>query len=217
VRPAFSRSRRYDAKCSPPHIVHDGCEPHTSVRRATLADESPRLDFPKVIDLLAEFFEREKLPFAVIGAFGLHAYGLTRATTDLDFVTDSAAQPRVVAFLERSGYETLYVSPGYSNHLHPDADLGRVDLVYVSGETSRRLFAESKSLRIAGRVLPVPRPEVLAAMKVHAMRNDPERRHQDLSDIRFLLGLSNVDREEIRAYFEAGGMGELYDDLEETV
>jgi hypothetical protein len=149
------------------------------------------LDFPKVIDLLTEFFEREKLPFAVIGAFGLHAYGLTRATTDLDFVTDSAVQPRVVAFLERSGYETLYVSPGYSNHLHLDADLGRVDLVYVSGETSRRLFAESKPLRIAGRVLLVPRPEFLAAMKVHAMRNDPERRHQELADIRFLLGLPN--------------------------
>ena len=175
------------------------------------------MDFPKVIDTVAEFFEREKLPFAVIGAFGLHAYGLTRATTDLDFVTDSAAQPRLVAFLEAYGYETLYVSPGYSNHLHPNADLGRVDLVYVSGETSHRLFAETRWLRIAGRVLPVPRPEDLAAMKVHAMRNDPERRHQDLSDVRFLLGLPDVDRGEIRAYFEAAGMGELYDDLERTV
>ena len=175
------------------------------------------MDFPRVIDLLAGFFEREKLPFAVIGAFGLHAYGLTRATTDLDFVTDSAAQPRLIAFLEENGYETLYVSPGYSNHLHPDPGFGRVDLVYVSGETSRRLFQESKALRIADRVLPVPRPEALAAMKVHAMRNDPERRHQELSDIRFLMSLPGVDREEIRAYFDAGGMGELYEDLERTV
>jgi hypothetical protein len=174
------------------------------------------VDFPKVLDLVTEFFEREKLPFALIGAFGLHAYGLTRATTDLDFVTDSAAQPRLVSFLEGSGYETLYVSPGYSNHLHPDPDLGRVDLVYVSGETSSRLFAEAKLLRIAGRAVPVPRPEALAAMKVHAMRNDPERRHQELADIRFLLMLPDVDREEIRSYFEAAGMGELYDDLEKT-
>lgn len=175
------------------------------------------MDFGKVIELLSGFFEREKLPFAVIGAFGLHAYGLTRATTDLDFVTDSAAQPRLVDFLEANGYETLYVSPGYSNHLHPNADLGRVDLVYVSGETSRKLFGATRSLRMAGRVLPVPRPEDLAAMKIHAMRNDPERRHQELSDIRFLLALPDVDREEIRAYFETAGMGALYDDLERTV
>lgn len=175
------------------------------------------MDFPRVIDLVSGFFEREKLPFAVIGAFGLHAYGLTRATTDLDFVSDSAAQPRLVSFLEGKGYETLYASPGYSNHLHPDPELGRVDLVYVSGPTSRRLFAESQPLRIAGRILPVPRPEALAAMKVHAMRNDPERRHQELSDIRFLSKLPGVDREEIRAYFDAAGMGELYDELERTV
>ena len=175
------------------------------------------MDFGRVVETLAEFFEREKLPYAVIGAFGLHAYGLTRATIDVDFVTDAAAQPRLVGFLEARGYETLYVSPGYSNHLHPNADLGRVDLVYVSGETSRRLFADTKLFSIAGRALPVPRPENLAAMKVHAMRNDPERRHQELSDIRFLMGLPNVDREEIRAYFVAAGMEELFDDLERTV
>lgn len=176
-----------------------------------------RVDFGRVIETLADFFEGEKLPYAVIGAFGLHAYGLTRATTDVDFVTDAAAQPSLITFLEDLGYETLYVSPGYSNHLHPNADLGRVDLVYVSGETSRRLFADTRSLSIAGRTLPVPRPENLAAMKVHAMRNDPERRYQELADIRFLMGLPKVDREEIRAYFVAAGMGELFDDLEGTV
>lgn len=175
------------------------------------------MDFGRVIETLAEFFERERLPYAMIGAFGLHAYGLTRATTDVDFVTDSAAQPRLVAFLEARGYETLYVSPGYSNHVHSNPELGRVDLVYVSGETSRRLFSDTRSLSIAGRVLPVPRPENLAAMKVHAMRNDPERRHQELSDIRFLMGLPEVDRGEIRAYFEAAGLGGLYDELERTV
>lgn len=174
------------------------------------------MDFRRVIETLADFFEREELPYAVIGAFGLHAYGLTRATTGVDFVTEASAQPRLVRFLEKLGYETLYVSPGYSNHLHPDAELGRVDLVYVSGETSRRLFSDTRSLSIAGRVLPVPRPENLAAMKVHAMRNDPERRHQELADIRFLMGLPNVDREEIRAYFVAVGIGELFDELEGT-
>lgn len=175
------------------------------------------MDFARVIGTLADFFEREKLPYAVIGAFGLHAYGLTRATADVDFVADSSAQPRLIAFLEARGYETLYASPGYSNHLHPDAELGRVDLVYVSGETSRRLFGDTRSLSIAGRALPVPSPENLVAMKVHAMQNDPERRHQELSDIRFLMGLPEVDRGAIRAYFVAAGMGELYDDLERTV
>lgn len=54
-----------------------------------------RVDFGRVIGTLADFFEREKLPYAVIGAFGLHAYGLTRATGDVDFVTGASAQPRL--------------------------------------------------------------------------------------------------------------------------
>jgi hypothetical protein len=175
------------------------------------------LDFGKVIDLLSGFFEREKLPFAVIGAFGLHAYGLTRATTDVDFVTDSAARSRLVRFLEANGYETLYASEGYSNHLHQDSAFGRVDLVYVSGETGRRLFegASSRSL-VQGRRVPVPRPEHLVAMKVYAIKNDPERCHQELADIRFLMGLPGVDRAEIRGYFESSRLEKLYDELERT-
>jgi hypothetical protein len=176
------------------------------------------VDFGRVIETLAEFFEREKLPYAVIGAFGLHAYGLTRATTDVDFVTDRAAQPRLVAFLEARGYETLYASDGYSNHMHPDPTFGRVDLVYVSGETGRRLFegATSRSL-IPGRRVPVPRPEHLAALKVHAIKNDPERRHQELADIRFLMGLPGVDRKAVRDYFASSGLEKMYDDLERTL
>lgn len=176
------------------------------------------MDFAKVIDLLSGFFEREKVPFAVIGSFGLHAYGLTRATTDVDFVTDSGAQSRLVQFLEESGYETLYVSEGYSNHLHDDPAFGRVDLVYVSGETSRRLFEGAIPGRlISGRRVPVPRAEHLAAMKVHAIKNDPDRRHQELADIRFLMSLPGVDRGEIRKYFESSGLEQLYDDLERDV
>ena len=175
------------------------------------------MDFGKVIDLLSGFFEREKLPFAVIGAFGLHAYGLTRATTDVDFVTDSAARSRVVRFLEANGYETLYASEGYSNHLHQDSAFGRVDLVYVSGETGRRLFEGARPDRlISGRQVPVPRPEHLAAMKIHAIKNDPERRHQELADIRFLMELPGVDRAEIRGYFASSGLEKLYDELERT-
>ena len=176
------------------------------------------MDFAMVIDLLSGFFEREKLPFAVIGAFGLHAYGLTRATTDVDFVTDSDARSRLVQFLEGSGYETLYLSEGYSNHLHHDPVFGRVDIVYVSGETGRRLFEGAIPGRlISGRRVPVPRPEHMAAMKIHAIKNDPARRHQELADIRFLMGLPGVERAEIRGYFESSGLGELYGDLEKPV
>jgi len=172
------------------------------------------VDFAKVLGALAAFFEQEGFRFAAIGAFGLHAYGLSRATLDLDFATESRAQPALIAFLESLGYETLHRSPGYSNHLHPHSDLGRLDFVYVDGKTSQLLFGSGTMLHLAGRGVPVPRPEHLAAMKIHAMKNDPARTLQEMADIQFLMRLPDIDHEEIRGYFERSGLLERYREIE---
>jgi hypothetical protein len=176
------------------------------------------VNFSRVIDEVAGFLRREKAQFALAGAFALHAYGLSRATTDLDFVTEASVRERLVTFLESLGYETLYSSLGYSNHLHPEAEMGRVDLIYVDGETARRLFeAPGASFLLGGHDLKVPRAEHLAAMKVHAMKNDPGRALQEMADIRFLLGLDSVDEDEIREYFEGAGLEDKFDEIKRTI
>lgn len=167
-----------------------------------------------VLGLVEEFFARKRFSWAMIGAFGLQAYGLTRATNDLDFVTEDAAQPELLTFLVSEGYETVHVSPGYSNHFHPDVRFGRLDFVYVSGDTSRQIFEECNTVTVAGRTIRVPRPEHLAAMKVQAMKNDPERTLQEMADIRFLLSLPGVNAEEIRGYFERSGLRERYEEIQ---
>lgn len=172
------------------------------------------MDFGRVLETVAGFFERTGFRYAVIGAFGLHAYGLSRGTFDLDFVAEAAAQPQLVAFFESLGYETLHVSAGYSNHLHTMAALGGVDVVYVSGETSERLFGACRTMPgPAGRPVPVPRPEHLAAMKIQAMKNDPRRTLGEMEDIRFILALPGIDEPEVRGYFERAGLRDRYDEL----
>jgi hypothetical protein len=176
------------------------------------------VDFARVIRNIAGFFESEGLPYAVIGAFSLHAYGLSRATSDLDFVAAFAAQAKLVPFLESLGYETLHLSTGYSNHLNADPAMGRLDFVYVTGETSRQLFESARIMPIMqGISLAVPRPEHIAAMKIQAMKNDPERVFQEMADILFLLCLPETDREEIRGYFEKQGMLERYDEIRKVL
>ena len=172
------------------------------------------MDFGRVLETVAGFFERTGFRYAVIGAFGLHAYGLSRGTFDLDFVAEAAAQPQLVAFFEALGYETRHVSAGYSNHLHAMAVLGGVDIVYVSGATSERLFGACRTMPgPAGRPVPVPRPEHLAAMKIQAMKNDPRRTLGEMEDIRFILALPGIDEGEILGYFERAGLRARYDEL----
>ena len=176
------------------------------------------MDFAKVIRIVADFFGREGYAYAVIGAFGLHAYGLTRATSDLDFVTDFKAQSKLIPFLEGLGYETLHASAGYSNHRHPELVMGRLDFVYVTGETSRLLLGPTKKTLVLGEVsLPVPRAEYLAAMKIQAMKNDPERTFQEMADILFLLRLPEIDENEVKGYFEKQGMIDRYHEIKKVL
>jgi hypothetical protein len=155
---------------------------------------------------------------AVIGGLGLVGHGVTRATVDLDLVTEAAAQDHLVAFLESQGYETLHRSAGYSNHLHENPERGRVDFVYLDGGTADKLFAGSvPRLDLAGRKALVPRAEHLVAMKVQAMKNDPTRELQDLADIQSLMRLSGVDLEEVRGYFARAGLLDRYDALRRSL
>jgi len=176
------------------------------------------LDFEKVMRAVAQFFEGEGVAYAIIGAFGLHAYGLSRATSDLDFVTDFKAQPKLVPFLEKLGYKTLHFSSGYSNHVHSNPAMGRLDFVYVSGETSRQLLGSAKKLHVLGGIsVAVPRAEHLAAMKIQAMKNDPERTYQEMADIQFLLRLPGINEEEIRGYFDKQGLLDRYDEIKKVL
>jgi hypothetical protein len=177
--------------------------------------ERPGVDFVAVLNDLVPFFEKRKIRYAVIGGVGLGGYGMARATVDLDFVVDAEAQEDIIRFLESLGYRTLYRSTGYSNHQHSAPERGGVDLVYVRESTSGRIFGGVRILDGPGSMkIPVPRPEHLIAMKVLAMKNDPARTYQDMADIRFLLSLPGVDREEVRAQFEKQGLLERYRELE---
>jgi hypothetical protein len=173
------------------------------------------VDFVAVLNELVPFFEERKIRYAVIGGVGLGGYGMSRATVDLDFVVDGEAQPEIIRFLESLGYQTLHRSTGYSNHEHPDAEWGGIDLVYVREPTTNRIFDDARILDGPGGMkVPVPRPEHLVAMKVVAMKNDPTRTFQDMADIQFLARLPGVDREEIRSQFEKHGLLERYRELE---
>ncbi len=176
------------------------------------------MDFARVYALVAGFLGARGSRVAVVGGLGLHGHGVTRATVDLDLVTEAEAQESLVGFLEAQGYETLYRSAGYSNHLHPDAELGRLDLVYVDAATAGSLFAGClPRLQLGSLAALVPRAEHLVAMKVQAIKNDPSRELQDLADVQALLRLPGVDAAEVRGYFERARLLDRYDAIRRSL
>ncbi|MDP9360691.1 MAG: nucleotidyltransferase family protein [Acidobacteriota bacterium] len=159
------------------------------------------------------WLKAERIPFAVTGGLALHAYGYARFTADVDLMIPRAFQDRVIERMEGDGYETLYRSEGYSNHLHGDADFGRVDFVWVDDSTAEKIFSSSKQVVVQNIELPVPRPEYLVAMKLQAIRNDPSRRLRDLADIQHLMRVPGMDLEEVRNYFRRYDLLKDYDEV----
>lgn len=175
------------------------------------------MQFDKVLKTFIEFFEREEIRYALIGGMAMQAWGRSRLTKDVDFAVDAEARTRTVAFAEQLGYETLYVSDGYSNHGSTDPDLGRVDFMYVSGRTAERIFSATVDKSIVGNVIaPVASAEHLAMMKAIAMKNFPHRALFEGEDVRLLLNVPGVDRESIRDYYKQQGLLELYDAIEKA-
>jgi hypothetical protein len=108
----------------------------------------------------------------------------------------------------------LHRSTGFSNHLHPIIKLGRIDFVYVSGETSEQIFQATRRLPLFGDPpLPVVCPEHLAALKIFAIKNDPERAFQEMADLKFILSLPDMDVKMIEGYFQKYGQMEKFHEI----
>jgi hypothetical protein len=173
------------------------------------------MQFDEVLRTFSEFFDREQIRFAVAGGLAIHAWGRSRTTQDIDFAVDAVARRRVVAFAESIGYATLHASDGYSNHEHPTEAFGRVDLIYLHGQTADRVFGEaSRRIAFGTTEAPIPKPEHLIAMKVQAIKNAPKRVSIDVPDIEYLLTLPGIDRHVVRDYFERAGLLRIFDVIE---
>lgn len=172
------------------------------------------MDFGKVFDEISYFLEAGGYRYSIAGAFALHAYGITRATADLDFAVEGRARVGLLRHLRAIQYEELHVSEGYSNHVHPLPGLGRVDFIYVNDATAALLFGRARRLELLpGCFAPIPRPEHLAAMKILAMKNDPSRTLQEMADIQAILALRGIDEQEIRGYFVRHGLEVRFDEI----
>ncbi len=170
------------------------------------------MNFRKVFETLVSFFEKKDIDYALIGAFALMAYGYARFTRDVDFIVRKEDKGQIIAFIESLGYETVYVSEGFSNHVHPISSLGRIDFLYISESTAHKIFSEVRRLKLFKNInLPVASPEHIVALKVFAIKNDPERLHSEMADIKALVDMNIVSEDTVKRYFKKWNLVDLYE------
>jgi hypothetical protein len=173
-----------------------------------------RVRFDEVLRTFAGFFEKEGIRWALAGGLAMGAWGHPRGTHDIDFLVSGNDRDRVIGFAESIGYETLFISEGFSNHAHAAEAFGRVDILYAYGDTAELLLDARTEREIAGMTVPVLSPTHLAMMKVLAMKNRPMRVLVDGNDVAYLLKRPEIDRQALRDYAERHGLLGLLDAIE---
>ena len=123
----------------------------------------------------------------VIGGSAVQAYGMDRMTFDSDCAILASDEPRLRAALEKVGYVAEPPHDSFSRYHHLARLRPIVDAMRTNASTFAKLLAESRLVTITGWLVRVPAPLHLVAMKLHALKQQPDRAYKDWPDICHLL------------------------------
>ncbi len=141
---------------------------------------------PDFAQTLYERFEREGIPLLLAGGWAVCHHGYSRYTNDIDWICSRENEVRALEIMKTLGFEVAFEAMATRFQHKQHLDLTPVDLLWVSAETFTKMAdTDQKTGRHAN--IPVINFEALLSMKLHALKDDKERKGKDLLDIRYLL------------------------------
>ncbi|HBL15903.1 MAG TPA: hypothetical protein DD417_03835 [Elusimicrobia bacterium] len=173
------------------------------------------MDLKKTLALLVGEFDRNGVPYAVIGGFAMGALGVPRSTLDLDFLVASDALGRVEPIMLSLGYQKVFSSENVSQYVSPSPQMGEVDFLHAFRPISLRMLAEAAAVPVFGQdaQVKVLKAEDIIGLKLQSIANNPDRQAKDGLDIEELMKRRKLDWEALRTYFELFGMSERFMEL----
>ncbi len=152
--------------------------------------------------------KKESISHALIGGFALAAYGVARATQDIDLLVDGSDKQKVKEIMIVAGFKVVHES----NEVLQLSGIGQLDILYANREASLKMLSHSKVLNQFP--VSVVSLEDLIALKIQAYVNDPKREFQDKADILALLQNNpDADYGIIKAYADMFGQWSAVEDI----
>lgn len=138
--------------------------------------------------------DEEKLSFLLIGGHAVIALGIERTTLDVDILINTNDLDVWKTHLFASGYQIARQTSAFAQFFPAAKDGMRLDLMLVDAQTFEKLEAASQKVQLGHRIVRVPTPLHLIALKLHAMKN-PHRAAlgKDLADILSLVERYRLD------------------------
>ena len=124
----------------------------------------------------------------------MNAYDVVRQTQDIDFMIASEAYPKARKVFETAGFKEFEQAENFSRWKGRAGFPVIVDFVFTDTTTIAQILHYGVEKKIAGCTIKVPALDHLIAMKLHAIKQQPERRMwKDWLDILKLIERNKVD------------------------
>ncbi len=169
-------------------------------------------EIDNILDIVSRVFPDAGIDAVMIGGHAVNAYGVSRATQDIDFMVAATAADSVRSVMRDAGFSNVAIHETVMFFSCPGSAF-RVDFLKVNEETMQKLIANAREVEyLPGRTVRIPRLVDLLAMKIFALFSGGEKRDvKDLNDIASLVLENEVDIEgELLALCREFGSEELY-------
>lgn len=174
------------------------------------------MKYATVFHLISDIADKAKAVCVLIGGFAVNYYKVTRQTADVDFLTTKEDFEKISGFLEKEGFKKDYNQDVFARFAADKRYLMDIDFMFVDKETLDKIIKEAKTADIAGQKFMVPCLNHLIALKLHAIKYNPNiRRYKDIMDIMELIRVNkvNVRSDEFKNLCLKYGTEKLYNNI----
>ncbi len=164
------------------------------------------MDFEKVLQFIINDFSENDVRYALIGGFAMGAFGIIRATMDLDILIDRNDLPAVEQIMGARLYRCVYKTENVSQYISDLKVFGQIDFLHAFRHISLSMLQRARQLPVyEGRfTVPVLAPEDIIGLKIQALSNDPSRERLEAADIQLIIEHfgKNIDWGLLQEYFQ---------------
>ncbi len=180
-----------------------------SVRHDTICTMPAQMPF----GIVARACQKTGSAVILIGGHAVGVRGYQRVTLDVDFMITEADYEKMKPALCAEGYEEVVRTDVAAKLRAKSENCLDIDFMFVDGETFRGIQKESEAETFQNAQFLVPKAEHLIALKLHAIKQQPELRElKDLGDIVELIKANRLktSSENFRSLCLKFGTPELY-------
>jgi len=144
------------------------------------------------IKLITTYLQRNKVKFALTGAFAMSAWGVVRASQDIDFavVASGKSHEKILNFAKKHALSVVE-STERQIILRNEQTLFDYDFIFIHDTVTGRMYKNSRLKYVYGKKIKIASPEDLIISKL--FRLVISYNHNDVSDILALATMNALN------------------------